>query len=347
MLKKFVLTTSISICLSLAISNKVKAHEESKLDVSTEGFTLGKSPNHPEREWKVIESEHFIIHYYKGFEKLAQEAIRLGEEAYFKVTRDLSAAPSNKIPIILTQDEFLNGFAEPVKNRIVLDPILMRSSIIGARRFLTHEFTHIITYEAFNTGFSISKLYALNNVPTWFLEGLAQYEAEYWYPAYDRMLRLHTLERSILTPTERDAFTILGGDEGSAGYNEGYSIVKFIFEKYGHEKLKNTLEEIKANNIPLSLAFERVVGKSLFTLEAEWRQTIEENYQEQIKKRDNNLKESEVIIKKDVTEANIKPKVAYTRKIFTYMTSKPLFLKIEITSLYFFCFVLSVKPGMI
>ncbi len=311
------------ILLSLSINPSYANDDHNNITESkSSSFNFGKSPNHPERKWKIIETEHFLIHYYDSFEKLAKEASYIAEEAYFKVTRDFKASPSSKVPLILTQDEFLNGYAEPIKNRIVLDPVLMRSSIIGARRFITHEFTHIITYEALSTGVSITKLYGLGNTPTWFLEGLAQYEAEYWYPSYDRMLRLHTLEKSILSPTERDAFTILGADEGSAGYNEGYGIVKYIFETYGHDKLAKVLEEIKSSNIPLAMALERITGKTLLVLEAEWRESLEEKYKKQIKGKDKTVKDFETIIPKEKNEANIRAKVSPDGKIFTYMTSQ-------------------------
>lgn len=324
MLKKI---TLLSILLTAALQVSVSAHESKDSTnyekIKEKEFNWGKSPNHTERNWKVLESDHFLVHYYQGFEKLAQETASIGEDAYFKVTEDLKAKPSSKVPIILTQDEFFNGFAEPVKNRIVLDPVLMRSSVIGARRFLTHEFTHIITYEALSTGFSISKLYGAQNVPTWFMEGLAQYEAEYWYPAYDRMLRLNTYERSLLSPAERDAFIILGGDEGAAGYNEGYSLVSFLLTTYGRETLLKLFEELKFNNMPFNSVVERLTGKSFLVIEADWRQSLEEKYKKQIEDKDSSIKNDEVVIAKteNKSEANIKPQISPDGKILTYLSS--------------------------
>ncbi len=162
----------------------------------------------------------------------------------------------------------------------------------------------------------------LESVPTWFLEGVAQYEAEYWYPSYDRMLRLHTLERSILTPTQRDAFTVLGADEGAAGYNEGYALVRYIFESYGHDKLAKVLEEVKSNNIPLFMAIEKVVGKTFLVLEAEWRQSLEEKYRDQTENKDQAVKGAEIVVKKETNEANMRPQISPDGKIFTYMSSQ-------------------------
>lgn len=324
MLKKI---TLLSILLTATLQVSVSAHESKDSTnyekIKEKEFNWGKSPNHTERNWKILESDHFLVHYYQGFEKLAQETVAIGEDAYFKVTEDLKTKPSSKVPIILTQDEFLNGFAEPVKNRIVLDPVLMRSSVIGARRFLTHEFTHIITYEALSTGFSISKLYGAQNMPTWFMEGLAQYEAEYWYPSYDRMLRLNMVERSLLTPAERDAFIILGGDEGAAGYNEGYSLVTYLLNTFGRDTLLKLFEEIKFNNMPFNSVVERITGKSFLVIEADWRQSLEEKYRKQIEDKNSSIEKDEVVINKteNKSEANIKPQISPDGKILTFLSS--------------------------
>ena len=75
MVKKLIISLFFSTLLTLSYFNPVQA------------FTIGKSPNHPERNWKVLETEHFLIHYYPSFEALAQEASHIAEEAYNKVTK--------------------------------------------------------------------------------------------------------------------------------------------------------------------------------------------------------------------------------------------------------------------
>ena len=107
---------------------------------------LPPSPNHPERQWQVLETSHFFVHFYQGHEKLAQEVAETAEASFSQVTNDLGARPKAKVPVILTADSFWNGYAEPLKDRIVLDPLLAKTSMMGLRRFFTHEFTHIITF---------------------------------------------------------------------------------------------------------------------------------------------------------------------------------------------------------
>ena len=38
--------------------------------------------NHPELNWRVIETEHFKVYYHQGLEKLAPRAAQIAEDAY-------------------------------------------------------------------------------------------------------------------------------------------------------------------------------------------------------------------------------------------------------------------------
>jgi Tol biopolymer transport system component len=282
---------------------------------------LVPSPNHPERRWQVLETPHFLVHYYQGHEKLAREVVRIAEASYTQVTNDLGARPHGKVPVILTDDSFWNGYAEPLKDRIVLDPLLARTSSMGMRRFLTHEFTHVITFEAFNTGIPISKVYTASGVPSWFMEGIAQYEAEYWYPSLDRMLRLHTLDHSLLSPSQRLAFHMLGAQAGAAGYNEGFAICKYLFETYGHDKLARLLGALRAGNTGFAAACETVFGKPLPQLEAEWRQQMEERYRQQVAGRNPDVPKSQTVVPFQKGEAHIRPALSPDGSLLAYMSS--------------------------
>ena len=100
MLKKVLLVSLISLAFQMSSYAHDEEKNSSSENLAQNTFTWGKSPNHVERDWKFIESEHFQIYYYQGFEKLAKEASDIGESAYFKVTEDLKSKPSGKIPVM-------------------------------------------------------------------------------------------------------------------------------------------------------------------------------------------------------------------------------------------------------
>lgn len=281
---------------------------------------IGPSSNHPERQWRTLDTEHFQIHFYQGYEQFSQLVARVAEDGFDKITGDLGMRPKAKIPLIITEDEFWNGFAEPARNRIVLDPRFSLVSTIGLNRFILHEMTHILNFEA-NTGFhAISKLDKAARMPSWFAEGLAQYEAEYWTAENDRMLRLNLLNNQMLTPSERTVFTRLSG-KGSAGYNEGYSLVSYMFTTYGHDKLATLLYHYRNQTGHFYDAIYNTFGKTYLELDAEWRQSLEQHYQNQIQNRTESVPQAEDVLPYQAGRTFFQPVYSPQSKWATYMYS--------------------------
>lgn len=279
--------------------------------------------NHPERQWLVQESAHFSLHYYAGIEHTATNILKAAEEAYPKLTADFGVAKGGaKIPIIVDHDSFFNGEAEPVKDRITLDPGLATSSVVGTQRFVAHELAHIMTFRAVDRGNTMAKLNSLGGLPTWFLEGIAQYEAEYWYPSLDRMLRLSTLDNTLLTTTERANFRMLGLHAGAAGYNEGYSLCRYMFDTHGRDKVAVLMKNLRDGKKTFEQAVEATFGKTLTAIEGGWRQGLRDGYARQIKGLQDHVPGSALVVDTLQGEVNVQPKFSPDGKKLAYLTSK-------------------------
>lgn len=279
---------------------------------------LGPGVNHPERTWKTFETTHLIVHYYQGYEAFSRLAASIAERSFNNIATDLGVSPSEKIPLIITEDEFWNGYAEPLRTRIVLDPRFALEPTIGLARFLLHEMTHIFNFLAVDDGSPYGRLKHAAGLPAWFAEGLAQYEAEYWTPEMDRLLRLNSLDKSILTPSERNAFIPLGS-RGADGYNEGYALVKYLFDTYGHEKLEVLLRIYRQQNMDFDQALELCFGKSMLVLEAEWRDGLEARYKDQLRHRFEKIEIAEELIPYKPSRTWYSPKVSPNGKWLAYM----------------------------
>lgn len=279
--------------------------------------------NHPERQWLVQESAHFQMHFYPGLEQTATRVLKAAEEAYPKLIQDFGVrGPSAKIPIIMDQDSFFNGEAEPLKDRITLDPGLTTSSVVGTQRFVAHELAHVMTFRALNKGNTLAKLNSLGALPTWFLEGIAQYTAEYWYPSLDRMLRLNTLEGSLLTTTERTNFRMLGVHAGAAGYNEGYSLCRYMFDTHGRDKVAVLMANLRDGKKTWEQAIEATFGKTLTAIEAGWRQHLRDGYAKQIQGLQDGVPGATPVIESYQGEVNVQPKLSPDGKRLAYLTSR-------------------------
>lgn len=279
--------------------------------------------NHPERAWVVKESQHFALHYYPGIEGTSERLLRAAEEAYPRLAADFGVKGlQQKIPIIINQDAFFNGEAEPVKDRITLDPLLASSSVIGTQRFVAHELAHIMTFASVDSGNKMTMLSNVGGLPTWFLEGIAQYEAEYWYTSNDRMLRLATLENKLLTTTERDNFRMFGVYSGAAGYNEGYSICKYMFDTYGHDKVKVLMADLKDGKHTFEQAIAATFGQNLAAIEAGWKISLQKKYHQQIAGMQDQVPGSSKLVPSVGNDVNVQPRLSPDGKHLAYLTSR-------------------------
>jgi len=279
--------------------------------------------NHPDREWLVLETPNFLVHYYQGEAKTAHRIAQSAEGILPKLTEDFGVTPKKKIPIIIDRDAFFNGTAEPLKDRVTLDPVLATSSVIGTDRFVAHELAHVISFLALDRESMLSKLSNLSSFPTWFLEGIAQYAGEYWYSSNDRMLRLHALSDTMLSHTERTNFPLLGGVTGAAGYNEGYSLTKYIFDTHGHDKIKELFALVREGKEP---SFERalavVTGKPYAHILADWRKETEDTYRKQTAGMEAHLKDSVPLLPPERQEINLGAKFSPDGKRLAFLTSR-------------------------
>jgi sugar lactone lactonase YvrE len=275
------------------------------------------------KEWTVLETSHFSVHYYAGEERTARRFAEAAEEVLPSLEKDFGIEVRQRIPVIVDRSVFFNGQAEPIKDRIYLDPVLASSSVIGSKRFIAHELAHVITFLALAKDGTLSKLSNLSGLPTWFLEGIAQYEGEYWMTSNDRMLRLHTLDDSLLTTSERENFSLLGSEFGAAGYNEGYSLTKYVFDTYGRDKIAKVFKMLReGQESSLSRALGRITGQNLDAIQAAWENSLKERYHKQTIDLKAEVPGSKVIVPSVKGEANVHPRLSPDGKHLGYLSSR-------------------------
>lgn len=279
--------------------------------------------NHPERQWEVLETPHFSVHYYKETKNIAQRIAVAAEEVLPKIAKDLNVIVKQPIPVVVTQDMLFNGQAEPLKDRIYLDPVLAMSSVIGTKRFIAHELTHVITFRALSSEDPLSKFTNLAGVPSWFLEGIAQYEGEYWTTSEDRMLRLCALEGKILTDNQRNNFQLMGLYGGAAGYNEGYALTKYLLETYGNDKLPKLFATMKKDpTLSFALAVEKTFGKKLSALQTDWQRSVTAKYKKEASTIPAMPEQSVSLVASEHGSVNIAPKLSPDGKTLAWLSSK-------------------------
>jgi Tol biopolymer transport system component len=288
---------------------------------------------HASLEWRTIETEHFLVHYHNGTQRTANEVAYIAEQIYAPVTELYHHMPDQKVSFVIRDhDDYSNGAAYFFENRVELWAPAMNFELRGAHPWLwdvvTHEFTHLVqiqTQMKFGRkvpavyfqwlGYERERrsdvLYGFPNVivsypisgfvlPSWFAEGVAQYNApnlnyDYWDSHRDMILRMYMLDGNPLSWEEMAVFgkTSLGNE---SSYNAGFSIVSYIAETYGPDKLEQLSRALgRINRVTIDGAIEDVLGKTGEELYNEWRTKKTRDYRERAALIQSSLKEGKLI----------------------------------------------------
>ena len=298
--------------------------------------------NHPELDWKTMETENFIICFHQGTERSAGEVASIVEIIHNDVTSLYDFIPETKTTIIIEDvDDYSNGGAYYFDNKIIISGKPMDYDLRGAHRWLqdviTHEYTHIVQlgasmkYSRHVPGSYIQILeyedekredvlygypnqivsYPIPNttVPPWFAEGVAQYMYEganfdYWDSIRDMILRDRVVNNNLLTYDEMNTFGKKGiGNESI--YNQGFSLVRYIVKKYGQDTLKKITHALSHPlTFSIDKAIKQVLGITGEEIYNQWKIDLQSIYSSQLHIE---RKQNDYIILEDKGTSNIHP----------------------------------------
>lgn len=244
------------------------------------------SQNHPELVWKEFETEHFKIIYHKGTETIAHRVAVIAEGVYGPITKDLGTEPPNKTPIIVSDySDYSNGLSTPLGHYIYLwtksETKLTTGDTQWLQTLVAHEFTHMVNFWAFRAfpGYW-RELLALGFIPTWFLEGIAQYEAEKWCSNRDMLMRVATYSKRMLPYKKLTGFIGTDWLGSRLVYEQGHSLIRFIAAEYGSDKILKIIKNFRSFPLSFNLALKKSIGLSEKELFKKWQKKINNHYDE-------------------------------------------------------------------
>lgn len=241
-------------------------------------------------EWQYIQSDHFDVYFSQGGEYLAVYTADIAESSYTSIAKSFRYQISNRIPIIVynSHNEFqqtnvvssyleegIGGVTELFKNRVVIP---FEGDYGKFKHVIHHELVHAVINEMFYGG-SIQSIISNNitlQLPLWFNEGLAEYEALRWDTNSDMFLRDATVHE-YLPPIH-----FLGG---YFAYRGGQSVWYYIASKYGEQKIGELLMRIRSTR-SVDEGFRSAIGLSVEELSERWQKEQKVMYWPDIAKRD-------------------------------------------------------------
>jgi Tol biopolymer transport system component len=260
----------------------------------------------------TIESRHFTIHFADGLEHIARDAGAIFESLYPIFSQTYGLTLPAKTKVLILDGEITNGLADYFHNYIVLWSHGFDEKLRGSHDWLKdvipHEYAHILSINASmklpssipvvqfgyfnhpNEPFRVEAIHYFPNtiLPMWLAEGIAQYESEQmhgdaWDSHRDMILRTLTLSNRLLSWDRMAEFTGKG-DDYEKTYNHGFSLVKYIAETYGHDKLVALVKETsRFFRLDFNGSVKTVLGISGPQLYAEWVQSLQRRYNAQVK----------------------------------------------------------------
>lgn len=209
-----------------------------------QSFKNTNGRNHPELNWKVAETEHFLIMYPERISGIQDEAAAIAEATYGVLSKNLDVEFNYKIRIYLSdEDEINNGFAVPF-NRSYTDiwvhlndySEIWTGTEKWLRKVVAHELAHLFHFEAVKSPLGLFQYVLGNPLPSFWTEGLAQYETEYWDSQRgDRWLRKAIFDDDLNFSAGQAL------EDGRLRYALGNSQLRYFTEKYGDSTLVDLL----------------------------------------------------------------------------------------------------------
>tara|TARA_Y100001937_G_scaffold112525_1_gene160186 strand:+ start:28667 stop:31753 length:3087 start_codon:yes stop_codon:yes gene_type:complete len=187
--------------------------------------------------WRVLETDRFLIHYQKGSHLLASEAGRIAESEADRIEQTLRHRIGHKIKVFLypsDQDfqattilpivpsESTGGFTDFGRHRVVLP---FNGDYQKLRHVLVHEIVHAYQFDIAggNPG----------RYPLWLMEGMCEYLSIGWDAEGDARIRDLMIHQRM--PGLRELHS--GNVNPFLYYKGGQSIMHFMASRYGNQRI--------------------------------------------------------------------------------------------------------------
>jgi len=266
--------------------------------------SLSARAGDPTRVWKTIETDHFVVHYYEPLGDVAHRVAVVAERSHTVLAPAMGHEPEEKTQIVLVDDtDSSNGFASVIPRnsiRLFATAPTVPSALNDHDDWLfgltAHEYTHILHLDSIGGlprlyNKVVGKTWAPNQIqPRWIVEGIATYnESKHTsggrtrQALFDMDMRVHTLANKVVGLDGMSNGPRVW-PHGNVAYMHGSQFLKYIFDRYGDDKLRELSLFYGSNPLPwgLNRAAERVTGEKFVDLYGDWIAYLREKYEMQL-----------------------------------------------------------------
>ncbi len=228
-----------------------------------------------ESKFERVSQAYFDVRFEEGIDRPTGFDVRDAlVEARRQVGSDFNYWPKHQVIVLVYSADSFRALRQQVpdwvagqfdgKIRVPLPGAQL--NLVDVRQTLFHEYTHAVIYDLTNGA-----------CPEWINEGLAEYEGRSQRAGAVRLLR-EAAEQQRLYPWGELGQHITNGtsaDEVGLGYEQSYSIIAYVVNRYGFWRVRNLLKRFAAGE-----SWESALPAELHTkgssLQTAWRNWLSE-----------------------------------------------------------------------
>ena len=225
--------------------------------------------------WKTVTSGLLSLHYYGIDKAFAQEMLTAGIEGMNRNKNDAGLTTDDPVNVyvypsyddlreaILYESSWVGGSAYPDENIVILGTSGFDSN--WDKDTVIHELTHVVVGH-----FTFS---CLGDVPQWLNEGLAVYSEGPLDKQFQEPLDQAIQENTLLSVRSISGNFSEVANKADLSYAESYSLVNYLIETYGQDKMTALLTSFRDGATP-DEALLQTYGFNIDGLEDQWRKAI-------------------------------------------------------------------------
>jgi len=231
--------------------------------------------------WRVMQTEHFTVHYYPEERDAAFDLARMAERAYQRLSKVFGHEFRERKPIIIyasradfAENNLFGDLGEGVEG--VTDAMRQRNTLFllatmrESEHVVTHEMVHQFQYDFYSHGHAGWGLSALmrNGMPAWFAEGMAEYlSIGPQHSATASIMRDAALSDRL--PTIRQ---LAERPDRYFPYRYGESVFEYIGRRWGDDVIGDIMADVPSVGVEHAMA--RQLSMSESDLSDGWREAV-------------------------------------------------------------------------
>src|SRR6185312_1668657 len=236
-------------------------------------------------DWRVIETEHWQVHYYPEERTGAMAAARMAERSYARLSKVLDHQFREKKPIVIfsSRSEFgqnnitgdlgegTGGVTDFMRHRMIFP---MTGDLESFEHVLTHEMVHEFQYDVIARGKAGANVQTLNQLdpPLWFMEGMAEYLSS----GPNHILTEQWVRDAVVNGTLPSIEQMTERPDKYFPYRYGESLWQYVGARWGDAAIGEIMQN--STTLGIARAFQRQLGLTLHELSDDWREAMNAKY---------------------------------------------------------------------